>query len=160
MSTPNGLIAHLFGLIEGRRHDAYMLSESGLLEKLRPLTHANGDPCAVYGDPCAVYGDPACGVSLNIISLFHGSNLTAAERDFNKAMSSVRVSMEWTFGKITQLFTFLDFKKNLKLLLQPVGKYYLVGALLTNCHTCLYGSQTSQFFNVAPPNLDVYLTNQ
>ena len=122
MSTPNGLIARLFGLIEGRKHDAYMLSESGLLEKLRPLTHANGDPCAVYGDP-------ACGVSLNIISPFCGSNLTAAERDFNKAMSSVRVSVEWTFGKITQLFAFLDFKKDLKLLLQPVRKYYLVGAL-------------------------------
>lgn len=143
----------MFGPIEGRRHDAFMLSESGLLEKLRPLTHANGDPCVVYGDP-------AYGVSLNIISPFRGSNLTAAERDFNKAMSSVRVSVEWTFGKIAQLFAFLDFKKNLKLLLQPVGKYYLVGALLTNCHTCLYGSQTSQFFNVAPPNLDVYLTNQ
>ena len=32
--TPNGLIAHLFGPIEGKRHDAFMLSESGLSSKL------------------------------------------------------------------------------------------------------------------------------
>lgn len=153
MCTPNGLIAHLFGPIEGRRHDAYMLSESGLLDKLRPHTNGNGDPYVVYGDP-------AYGIARNFISPYRGSNLTAAEKDFNKAMSSLRVSVEWTFGKITQLFAFLDFKKNLKLFLQPVGKYYLVGGLLTNCHTCLYSSQTSQFFNVAPPNLEVYLTNQ
>ena len=26
--APNGIIAHLFGPIEGRRHDAFMLGES------------------------------------------------------------------------------------------------------------------------------------
>ena len=54
--------------------------------------------------------------------------------------------MEWGFGKISQLFAYLDFKKNLKL-------------LLINCHTCLYGSVTSSFFNVEPPSLEVYLSN-
>ena len=152
MCTPNGLIAHLFEPIEGRRHDAYMLSESGLLDKLRPHTNGNGDPYVVYSDPA--YGIT---ITHNFISPYRGSNLTAAERKFNKAMSSLCVSVEWTFGKITQLFAFLDFQKNLKLLLQPVGKYYLIGGLLTNCHTCLYNSQTSQFFNV---DLEVYLTNQ
>ena len=143
----------MFGPIEGRRHDAYMLSESGILDKLRQLTQPNGQPYTLYGDP-------AYGISQNIISPFCGPQLTPAEIEFNKAMSSVRVSVEWTFGKITQLFAFLDFKKNLKLLLQPVGKYYLVGTLLTNCHTCLYGSQTSTFFMMPPPSLDVYLNNQ
>jgi len=32
--TPNGLICHLFGPLEGRRHDAFMLHESGLLQEL------------------------------------------------------------------------------------------------------------------------------
>jgi nuclease HARBI1 len=58
-------------------------------------------------------------------------------------MSAVCECVEWGFGKISGNFAFLDFKKNLKLLLQPVGHYYLVGRLLTNVHTCLYGSQTS-----------------
>ena len=75
-------------------------------------------------------------------------------------MSKVRVSVEWGFGKICQYFAFLDFKKNLKVLLQPVAKYYAVGALMTNCHTCLYGSLSSTFFEVNPPSLETYLLNE
>ena len=77
-----------------------------------------------------------------------------AESACNSKMSKLRVSVEWGFGKTCQLFAFLDFKKNLKILLQPIGKYYLVAAVLANCHTCLYGSQTSTFFGVDPPELE------
>ena len=56
-------------------------------------------------------------------------------------------------------FSYLDFKRNTKLLLQPIGKYYLVATILTNCHTCLYGSLTSTFFRVDPPSLEMYLSN-
>ena len=44
-------------------------------------------------------------------------------------MSEVQVFVEWGFGKIIQYFAYLDFRKNLKVLLQPVAKYYAVGAL-------------------------------
>ena len=50
--TPNGLICHLFGPLEGRRNDGFMLHESGLLQELaREMNKANGDPYVVYGDP-------------------------------------------------------------------------------------------------------------
>ena len=58
--------------------------------------------------------------------------------------------MERTF------FSFLDFSKNTRVLLHPVGKLYVVAALLVNFHTCLYGSQTTQcffFFYVEAPEL-------
>ena len=77
--------------------------------------------------------------------------MTDEQQEFNGRMSDVRVCVEWGFGKIIQQFAYLDFKKNLKILLQPVAKFYIVGALLTNCHTCLYGSLTSKYFNVDPP---------
>ena len=150
--TPNGLIAHMFGPIEGRRHDAFMLSASGLSNKLQLIGQSS--------TPYVLYGDPAYGVSSHILSPFRGLHLTPPEQEFNRAMSAVRVTVEWTFGKILQQFAYLDFKKNHKVLLQPVGKYYLVGALLTNCHTCCYGSQTSTFFNVPPPSLESYLCNR
>ena len=150
--TPNGLIAHMFGPLEGRRHDAFMLSVSGLTEKLRRLNRPNGEPYVIYGDP-------AYGVTRNILAPYRGIHLTSQEKEFNRAMSSVRVSVEWTFGKVVQYFAYLDFKKNQKILLQPVGKFYLVGALLTNCHTCLYGSLTTSFFGVQPPSLETYLSN-
>ena len=138
VSTPNGLTAHMFGPLEGRRHDAFMLSESGLPNKLRSF---NG-PC---GDPYVLYGDPAYGVSRNNLSPFRSQNLTPAQQEFNKNMSAVRVTVEWAFGKILQYFPYLDIKKDQKVL-QPNGKYYLVGNLLTNFHTCLYGSPTGTFF--------------
>ena len=142
----------MFGPIEGRRHGSFMLSVSGLPNKLRPLDQPNGQPYVLYGDP-------AYGLSRNILSPFRGVHLTPQEQEFNQ-MSAVRVSVGWAFGKILQYFSYLDFKKNQKVSLQPVGKYYLVGAILTNCHTCLYGSQTSTFFSVSPPNLETYLNNQ
>ena len=62
----------------------------------------------------------------------------------------------WESGAI---FCISDFRKNLKVLLQPVGKYYVAGVILANCHTCLYGSTTSSFFNLPPPDLQTYLHN-
>ena len=130
-----------------------MLAVSGVCEKLQQLED-------VHGDVYVVYGDPAYGLNRNIVAPFRGAALTEDEKRFNKAMSKVRVSVEWGFGKICQYFAFLDFKKNLKVLLQPVAKYYAVGALMVNCHTCLYGSLTSTYFEVNPPSLETYLMNE
>ena len=35
---------------------------------------------------------------------------------------------------------------------------YRVCALLTNARTCLYKTQTSEFFNIDPPTLEEYFT--
>jgi hypothetical protein len=145
------MIAHLFGPVEGRRHDAGMLRESRIEHQMyQHMTKPNND---VY----SVYGDPAYPLSPYIIPPFRGGVITANQLRFNKRMSAVRVSVEWTFGKILALFSFLDYKKNQKLYLQPVGKYYRVAAILTNCHTILYGSETGAFFGMAPPSLQDYL---
>ena len=109
----------MFRPIEGR-HNAFMLAQSGLHEKLINITKLNGDPYVLYGDP-------AYGLAQNILIPFCSAELTVSQMQFNKRMNKVRISVEWGFGKISQLFAFLDFKKNMKVLLQPVGKYYLVG---------------------------------
>ncbi|KAM7436750.1 hypothetical protein ABFA07_013482 [Porites harrisoni] len=133
--APNGIIAHLFGPIEGRRHDAFMLGESNLLPLLERMVKPNGDPYVVYGDP-------AYGITRHIISPFRGAHLTRPQQLFNAEMSKCRICVEWGFGKILQYF-----------------KYYLVGALLINCHTCLYGSLTGTYFDLEPPSLETYLSN-
>ena len=96
MHAPNGLIVNMFGPVEGRRHDAFMLGVSGLPEKLRRLQLPNGDPYVVYGDP-------AYGVTDNILAPFRGAFLTVEEQEFNKCMSKVRVSVEWAFGKLLSI---------------------------------------------------------
>ncbi|CAC5395948.1 unnamed protein product [Mytilus coruscus] len=148
--APNGLVANLFGPIEGRRHDSGMLRESGLMNQLE------GTMNRVDGTPYSLYGDPAYPLRPHLIAPYRGAALTAEEQEFNKLMSAVRVSVEWTFGKVISLFAFLDFKKNLKMYLQPVGKYYVVATIFSKCHTCLYGSETGTFFGLNPPTLEEY----
>jgi hypothetical protein len=125
-----------------------MLAESGLLPLL--LTSVPG---------YCIYGDPAYPHRQQLQAPYKGSRLSAQQLEFNTRMSMNRVVVEWAFGKVISLFAFLDYKKNLKLYLQPVAKLYMVGVLLTNCHTCLNGSQTTSKFNVAPPTLDEYINN-
>ena len=86
-----------------------MLADLGLLQELSEYSFApDGTPLCIYGDP--VY--PLC---VDLQGPFKGANLTPAEQKFNKAMSQVRVSVEWLFGDIVNYFAFLDFKKNFKI---------------------------------------------
>ena len=148
--TPNGLISNLYGPVEGRRHDSGMLAESNLLHQLQQYANAPN------GDQLCLYGDPAYPLRVNLQAPFGGNNLTNIQNAFNTAMSNVRVTVEWLFKEILTYFAFLDFKKNLKVKLSAVGKMYITCALLTNARTCLYRSQTSNFFDLEPPLLEDY----
>ena len=70
-------------------------------------------------------------------------------------MSSLRVAVEWLFGDVSNSFKFIDFKKNLKLRLSAVGKFYVVPALIRNILTCLYGNTTSKYFQIDPPTINL-----
>lgn len=75
---------------------------------------------------------------------------------FNRDMSSVRESVEWGFGRLKSLWEFLNWDKKQRVRQTPL---FVVGALLTNCHTCMQplGNQISMCFGLAPPTLDAYL---
>ena len=148
--APNGLIANLFGPVEGRRHDSGMLAMSGLLPMLE--NHC----VSPTGQPLCVYGDPAYPLRVHLQGPFKGNALTPQQQQYNLSMSKVRTAVEWVFGDILQYFTFLDFKRDLKVGLSAVGKMYIICALLRNAHSCLYGSNTSSFFGVEPPSLQGY----
>ena len=149
--TPNSLLANLFGPVEGRRHDSGMLAMSGLLPQLQ---HMSFSPT---GQAMCIYGDPAYPHRIHLQCPFaRRQELTPAQQAFNQSMSEVRVSVEWVFGDVVNYVKFTDFKKNLKIGLSAVGKIYIVCALLRNALTCLYGNNTSAFFDVKPPTLEEY----
>ena len=127
-----------------------MLAESNLLQNLE--NHA----FSPTGEPMCLYGDPAYPLRLQLQVPFRQRQLTPEMVAYNKSMSSVRVSVKWIFGDIVNYFKFMDFKKNLKVGLSQVGKMYIVAAVLRNALTCLYGNETSQFFEVDPPTLQEY----
>ncbi|RLN60722.1 hypothetical protein BBJ28_00023087 [Nothophytophthora sp. Chile5] len=104
-----------------------------------------------------LYGDPAYPLTSWLISPVKQRVLSDAESAFNRSMSRSRVTVEWCFGQIVRYWAFLDFKKQHKIFLSPVAKYYLTGTLLTNAITCLHGSQVASFFDCAPPSLEEYL---
>lgn len=114
--------------------------------------------CASYPDANFVlYGDAAYPILELLLRPYTSRVLTPEQEIFNIRMSSVRQAVEWGFGKTIIEFAFLDFKKNQKLLLQYVVSMYKTATILTNCHTCLYSSQTAQYFTIDPPTLEEYL---
>jgi hypothetical protein len=151
VTMANGLILSMHGPIEGRRHDIALLRSSNIGEKWMASAPANS----------YMYGDPAYPLRAWLLSPYKGTNLTPKQTAFNTAMSSVRVTVEWSFGDIIRYWAFLDFKKNLKVLLSPVAKMYLLGVLFTNCLSCERGTnETSTFFGLRPPSLERYLNEK
>ena len=147
----NGMIASLFGPVEGRRHDSRMLAMSGLLGQLEQHSFSPD------GEALCIYGDPAYPHRVHLQRPFaRRAALNPNEVAFNQSMSHVRVAVEWVFGDIINYFKFLDFRKKLKIGLSSVGKFYIVSALLRNSLTCLYGNNTSCFFEIDPPTLEEY----
>ncbi|ETL49075.1 hypothetical protein L916_01383 [Phytophthora nicotianae] len=73
-------------------------------------------------------------------------------------MSRVRVSVEWSYGQVTNYWTALDFKRQARIGVQPVGSMYRVAVLLTNCITCTRGGNSiSDYFGLSPPSLRSFL---
>ena len=148
MVTPSGLIANLAGPFEGKRHDSTMLHEPGLLTDSRRVAFYNGGPLCWYGDPAYPLG-------VHVQAPFK-RNITPQMALYNKAMSEVRIAVEMLFGKISNYFKFIDFKRKTKVDLSPVGKMYVVCALLEKAQTCLYGNHVSQMYGIDPPLLNYY----
>ena len=89
------------------------------------------------GNVLCFYGDPAYTHRPQLQRPFHGPRINKDEKDWNTAMSKVRVSVERVFGDIIYYFKFVDLKKNLKGQLSAGGKMYIVCALL-QMHDAVY----------------------
>jgi hypothetical protein len=136
---------------EGKRHDAAMLVDSGLLHDLEQYVHVGGRPMCVYGDPAYPH-------RVHLQAPYRNRQLTPEMVAFNKSMRSVRVSVEWLFGDIINYFRFLDFKKDLKIGLSNIGKMYIVAAVLRNALTSMQPNNTSTFFELQPPAVEEYFS--
>jgi hypothetical protein len=164
---PDGIIAHLYGPVEGVKHDIAIYRESGIEDKLEMHAYA---PDMI---PLQIYGDPAYGLNEHLISHYRGIDLTEEQKAFNKAMASIHIVVEWCFKEVLQRLMFLDLVRTQQTLLSPVGLQYPVTVLLHNAHVCLHRPQISQYFAqehnkqleegmddipqlVAPPTLEEY----
>ena len=104
-----------------------------------------------------LFGDKGYPLEPELLTPFRGNNLTQDELGFNQQMSRARICVEWGFAGVGAQFQLLNMWRRLKLNRVPIGQYYVVSTLLFNCMACIYGNQTSKFFNVQPPTLAEYL---
>ena len=85
--TPDGLIALLWGPMNGNRHDSHMLRQSKLLQQLQNMMPVNG---ITY----ALYGDPAYPQSQYLFGGFWDPRPGSIEALWNRLMSKVREVVE------------------------------------------------------------------
>jgi hypothetical protein len=156
VKTPDGFIALMFGPRSCKTHDSLLFTYSGLKEKLRCLMPADESNGKVY----AVYADAAYAQSIWVVHGYINPVPGSLQAKFNSCMAKARIAVEWAFKNITQFWSFLDFKREMKIFKTPIGQFYMNGAFLTNCHNCFYGNQTGEHFGVPATdrlNLHQYL---
>mmetsp|Transcript_52173 Transcript_52173/g.135313 ORF Transcript_52173/g.135313 Transcript_52173/m.135313 type:complete len:322 (+) Transcript_52173:658-1623(+) len=158
----SGISPFMFGPVNGARHDSTVLRRSNILQVLHDI--CRGGPLAWPGAPgglgedFALFGDSAYPLSTFLWRMYKGV-MQAWQRAFNRDMSPERVSVEWGFGKMVNLWPFLDYRKKHKVLQSPVGRHFAVGNILTNIHTILSGGNIiSRRYGLSPPMLDRYIS--
>jgi len=148
---PNGIGLLFLGPSSGRRHDAAVAATHGLYEKLEHLaTFPNDGFTGCFG------GDSAYPLFWPIVPLYQNA-ATNAQANWNRNMSSSRVSIEWLFGQQTQQFSSLDWKIRNKILASPVVESHINAAFLTNLMNICFPNIISQTFECNPPLLEKYL---
>jgi len=147
INFPDGMIGICSRPVGGSQHDMRIFRENHTNENMR--LHQLQQPWQGI-----LYGDKAYTAWTHCRGLYAGTNLLPWQQESNNTMSVIRTGAEWPFAKLTRECKFLDFSQQLKLKESPIGDYFLIGVLITNSITCLYGGGTSMsFFNCPPPRL-------
>jgi DDE superfamily endonuclease len=118
ITTPDGMLFHVFGPFEGRRHGMHFYFESGLDSIL-------GERMLIEGVQYYIYGDSGYMLRPYVISPFSGVNLTAEQALFNKRLSRARVSVEQAFKGVKKYFSHIAFPRKMLLSKTPAGSRYL-----------------------------------
>jgi hypothetical protein len=85
-----------------------------------------------------------------------GDNLSSTLELENRAMSAVRQCIEWNYGAIGNQWSYLMFKRSLRLREQQVCKNSLACMLLYNAWVTMNGSITSTNFDCEPPSFELW----
>jgi nuclease HARBI1 len=77
--------------------------------------------------------------------------------ELNLQIAKARVTVEWGFGRVKQLFPLIRTQDQLRVLQLPVGSLTICAVFFTNIRSCLDSrNQISDYFNCMPPTLLEY----
>jgi hypothetical protein len=150
-----GMTMDVYGPTSVRRNDLTLYRLSGINERIGRLS-ANEE----Y-DYC-VFGDSAYGVDTHFRSYIKNS-CTSLQKQWNRSMTSVRISIEWNYMATASLWPYVGSKRKLKILQSTrISRIYITATLLRNFHSCLYGNETSKYFGYVFPEdfLETYINQR
>jgi DDE superfamily endonuclease len=152
ITAPDGLILHVYGPDEGRRHDMTLYAK-------KDMDFIQSENLLIAGKQSCFYGDPAYVLMPWMQVGIPAVTATPDEAAYNSLMSSSRVAVEWSFKDIEQNFTIMDFKQNLKVREAPVAVLYISSVLLWKCKQCFgHGVEVSAAFSCSAPTIEKYVT--
>lgn len=153
----DGIVPLLFGPFQGSATDLNMFNDV----RGHDLLHALLDPANLGRPPGTrlfCYADQIFPLSDIVLGRFPSLLLTPLQQQWNQQMNGARVEIEHVFSKVKTVFSFTHWFAKMQMGKSPIGIFVKLAFFLTNCHTCLYGNQTSQRFNITPPTLTEYLS--
>jgi len=147
-TAPDGIMYQFFGPLAGWYNDRSMVDICQLEEMLEGGLFGDG---LLYGDKGFKYCGP------KILTAPTEDDAGDKAQALTSLLNSVRIVVEWGFGKILNNFRTHSFTPVQKPHLSRIAVWYLVSVILTNCQVCLYGSEASSYFDCQPPSLEEYL---
>lgn len=152
LSTPDGLIFHLWGPEDGRRHDSTLYCKSGIDSILE---HG----LLIQGRRFCVYADAAYTLRPWMQVAYPRAFATPSQQAYNTAMNASRTAVEWSYKDTRQSWTAIDFQRKMKIREAPIALLNIGAMLLWNLKVVLgHGSQTSSFMaDCEPPSWDEYV---
>ena len=144
-----------FNGVSLRHNDLFVLSLSDSNQKLADLQMTGGVPNARQ---FKIYGDSIYVPMSNLVSRHHAHAGHPQKADLDrddKAMSSVRETVEWEYAEGDALLPLSVYKNKIKLMNFPFRETFFARMWLRNCYVCCYGDKISKRFDLQPPTLEV-----
>ena len=107
-----------------------------------------------------LYSDKIFRTDLILIAAYSAARgfVTPWMHNLNHIMSPLRVSVEWSYGKVKYLFQSLSLKMAQKMLRGRPVDDFICATLFTNCRTCYqWDGPFRTTFGVPPPSIHDYL---
>ncbi|KAA8565420.1 hypothetical protein EYC84_009280 [Monilinia fructicola] len=160
IATPDLLISSLSEPFPASTNDRVMWQRSEVVDRINEVMGDRPEE-----EMLRIYGDPTYNSTYGIVCPFEGNRrmggrhtLPEDEKQFNRDLAHVRITVEQAFGKIESLWTYTAFSKGVTLGNQPVAVYFRTAVLLTNCWTCLrIRAENVGRFGIDPPTVEDYL---
>ena len=172
-----GMTVHAYGPQSLRRNDNHLLSGSFIIQRMvdiqytlykerNPGTEVSledfSDNQEFNIEKVGIFGDSAYFFQSGVLFTYYKQRkneyLDEQKKRENRARKTVRESIEWNYGSTAAKYQYLTNLKKLKVMQgDKVLKVYTVALLLKNFHACLYGNETSNFFDAKPPTLEQYI---